>query len=97
MICSFTDQQKEKVASGGEVRWDSSRLCGSELLWSCCYPQCSGMPVALQSESLGLSQGWTPNPSVLSALEGSGLNGDGGSVGGRGFHESYAVVGAPRC
>lgn len=86
-----------KAGSGGGVRWDSSQLCGNEPLWSCCYPQCSGMPVVLQSESPELSQGWTPNPSVLSALEGSGLSGGGEFVDGRDSHESYAVFCAPRC
>lgn len=81
------------MGSGGVVRWDSSQLCESELLWSCCYPQCSGM----QSESLVSFQGWTPNPSVLSAPEGSGLSGDGAFVGGRGSRGSYAVACAPLC
>lgn len=85
------------MVSGGAVRWDSSLVCGSELSWSCCYPRYSGMTVVLQSESSELSRGWTPNPSVLSALEGSGLSGGGEFVCGHGFHESCAVVCAPRC
>lgn len=55
------------------------------------------MMAVLQSESSESSQGWTPNPSVLSALEGSGLGGGGESVGGSGLHGSYAVVCVPRC
>lgn len=85
------------AASGGVVRSDSSQLCGSELLWWCCYPQCSGMTAELQGGSSELSQGWTPNPSVLSALEGNGLSAGGEFAGARGSRESYAAVCAPRC
>lgn len=53
--------------------------------------------MVLQRESSELSRGWTPNPSVLSALEGSGPSEDGEFVGGCGLHAFYAVVGAPRC
>ena len=42
------------------------------------------------SESQKPTLEWTPNPSVLSALEGSGLSGN-ASVCGRGFREPYAV------
>lgn len=83
------------VNSGG-IRWDSSLLCGSERLWLCCYPRCSGMTTVPLSESQRPIREWTPNPSVLSALEGSGLSG-GASVSGRGFRESYAVACARLC
>lgn len=81
------------MVSSGVVRWDFSQLCGSELLWSYCYPQCNGTPE--MDETLELSQGWTPSPSVLSALGGSGLSGDGELAGG--FRESCAAACAPRC
>lgn len=85
------------MVSGGVVRLDSSQLCGSELLWWCCYPQCTGMTAVLQGGSSESPQVWTPNPSVLSALEGSGLSADGEFAGGRGCRGSYAAVCAPRC
>ncbi len=53
--------------------------------------------MVLQSESLELSQGWTPNPNALSALEGSGLNENDEFVAGCGLHEFYAVACAPQC
>lgn len=84
------------VVSNGGIRWDSSLLCGSGRLWSCCYPRCSGMTAVPLSESQKPTPEWTPNPSVLSALEGSGLSGS-ASVCGRGFRESCAVACAPRC
>lgn len=83
--------------SDGEVRWDSSQLCGSEQLWSCCYPQSSGMPVVLLGDSLALSQGWIPNPSAPSALEGSGLSVDDELADGNDFREFCATVYAPQC
>lgn len=91
-----TNQRRGMVVSSGVVRWDSSLLCGSEQLWSCCYPQCSGMIEVSLSGSLGLFLGWTPNPSVLSALEGNVLNEDEFACA-RCFHESCAVSCAPQC
>lgn len=91
----FTNQWRGRMASSGEVRWDSSQLCESELLWLYCYPQYSGKPAVLQGESLELSQEWTPSPSVLSALEGSGLSGDGELA--CDFRGSCVAACAPRC
>lgn len=83
-------QLRGMVVSNGVTRWDSSPLCESERLWLCCYPRCSGMTAVPLSESQKPTLEWTPNPSVLSALEGSGLSGN-ASVCGRGFREPYAV------
>lgn len=85
------------MVNGDEVKWDSSQLCGSELLWSCCYPQSNGMLLVLQVGSLESSQESTPNPSVLSAHEGSGLNEDGELAGECGLRESCVAVCAPQC
>lgn len=83
--------------SSGVIGWDSSLLYESELLWSCCSPQCSEMAAEVLSASLELSPEWTPNPSVLSALEESGLSGGGEFVGESGSRESCAVACALRC
>lgn len=85
------------MVNGDEVKWDSSQLCGSEPLWLCCYPRSSGKPAAPRVGSSASSQGWTPNPSVLSAPEGSGPSGDGEAAGERGLRGSCAAVCAPRC
>lgn len=89
-------QLRGMAVSNGVVRWDSSPLCGSERSWLCCCPRCSGRTAVPLSESQKSTLEWTPNPSALSAREGSGLGGS-APVCGRGLHESCAAACARLC
>lgn len=92
-----THHWRATVVTGVVVEWGSSQLCESEPQWLCCYQLSIEMLVVLHCESLGLFQGWTPDPSVLSGLEGNGLSGGGGLGVECDCHVSCAVACVPRC